>query len=113
MQTAYLEQGIQLDHAGAIARVRQFVTIQPPEVSLSSIGLVILRAGGVGGGSSVRPGNITLNIRKVATAASAGGPYGRRNPSTRLGQRFRIDGILHYPGFIYKPGTQVRLKSAG
>lgn len=55
----------------AIGILHHFATITPPEES-SQLKLITIRPGGHRGGSSTKPGNVTLNMRKLVIAIASG-----------------------------------------
>jgi hypothetical protein len=55
----------------ALAIVRQFATVVPPETRIT-MDLVTMRPGGTGGGVTVKSGNVTLNMRKLIAAIAGG-----------------------------------------
>ena len=52
--------------------IQSFVKITPPEVDIS-MRMIVISPGGRGGGSSTKPGNLTLSYRKLIAAVGAGG----------------------------------------
>lgn len=63
--------GVQVAEPDALAILDHFVTIQPPKTSFT-IGLAIMPSGGRGGGTSIKPGNVRMNIRKLVNAIASG-----------------------------------------
>lgn len=68
---ALLARGMAVDEAFALGIVAHLAVITPPEVE-TFCHLLTIREGGVGGGQSVKPGNIVLNMRKFVTAVASG-----------------------------------------
>jgi hypothetical protein len=71
LENVYSTQGIQLGPGMALALVKEFATITAPEDS-GTLGLVIMRTAGRGGGRSAKPGNIAFDMPKLIKALSAG-----------------------------------------
>jgi hypothetical protein len=55
----------------ASAVIDYFASITAPEWE-ARMDLVVLRSGGLGGGSSTKPGNVVLNLRKLVVAIASG-----------------------------------------
>ena len=56
----------------ARAVIDSFVQITPPEAAPTIVEFISLPSGGRGGGRSVKPGNLLLNMRKLFTAIASG-----------------------------------------
>ncbi len=65
--------------------VKEFVTIRPPEKKTISFELLTISSGGKGGGTSLKPGNMILNMRKLFKTIASG--------------------VLAIPGIVHAPWT--------
>lgn len=52
--------------------VQRFADVTPPYSELEPVRLMVLGQGGVGGGSTTKPGNVVLNLGKLVRAVASG-----------------------------------------
>ncbi len=64
----------QVDDAEHVAEetVRQFITVTAPVSEPPRMGYMTLREGGIGGGSTTKPGNVVLNLANLVRAIAGG-----------------------------------------
>ncbi|MBE9515083.1 MAG: hypothetical protein IMY79_02975 [Chloroflexi bacterium] len=53
--------------------INNLIQVTPPEKEKPALEFIIMLRGGRGGGRSIKPGNMVLNIRKLITAVAGGG----------------------------------------
>jgi len=71
LRAALVSIGVTVEASRALRVIESFASLQPPEHDTRMYWLR-MHLGGRGGGYSVKPGNITLNMQKLVTALAGG-----------------------------------------